>query len=240
MAGTAQILVIDDDREIRSLLSEYLNVNGYQTTAAADGEQARNAFARQQFDLVVLDLMLPGESGLDICRELRRSGDVPVIMLTALGDETDRIVGLEVGADDYLPKPFSPRELLGRIRAVLRRTGVGQRDAKEREFPVYHFATWRLDTLARTLIADTGEKSQLTSSDARMLEILLAGQGDTVTRADLFDQLHGREFDPLDRSIDVRISRLRQLLGEATRAPAIIKTVHGKGYAIGVDVRVEQ
>ncbi len=240
MAEPARILVVDDDREIRRLLSDYLNDNGYQTIAAADGEQARKALSRQQFDLVVLDLMLPGESGLDICRELRRSMDVPVVMLTALGEETDRIVGLEVGADDYLPKPFNPRELLGRIRAVLRRTMNGQGDTRERGFPVYRFAAWSLDTLARTLSSPEGEKHQLTAADVRILESLLSGRGDTVTRAELFGQLHGRDFDPLDRSIDVRISRLRQLLGEATRAPQIIKTVHGRGYAIGVEVEVEQ
>jgi two-component system OmpR family response regulator len=239
MADPAQILVVDDDREIRSLLSDYLSTNGFETTAAADGEQARRAIARQRFDLVVLDLMLPGESGLDICRELRRSADVPVIMLTALGDETDRIVGLEVGADDYLPKPFNPRELLGRIRAVLRRTLAGQRQTNEPEFHVYRFAGWALDSLARTLTSATGETIQLTATDTRVLETLLSRHGDTVARAELFDRLHGRELDPFDRSIDVRISRLRQLLGEETRAPKIIKTVHGRGYAIRVDVQVE-
>ncbi|MGD8322943.1 MAG: response regulator [Gammaproteobacteria bacterium] len=239
MSDAPQILVVDDDREIRRLLSDYLNENGYRASAAADGRQARSLMTRQDFDLVVLDLMLPGESGLDICRELRRTKDVPVIMLTALGDETDRIVGLEVGADDYLPKPFNPRELLGRIRAVLRRTTNGSAGAQDREFPVYRFAHWRLDTLARTLSASEQDEIQLTATDSRVLAILLSRSGATVSRAYLFDQLHGREFDPLDRSIDVRISRLRQLLGEQTRAPKIIKTVHGKGYAIGVDVQVE-
>ena len=237
MSNPAQILVVDDDREIRSLLSEYLSVNGYDTTAAANGAQARSELANKQFDLVVLDLMLPGESGLDICRELRRSNDVPVIMLTALGDETDRIVGLEVGADDYLPKPFNPRELLGRIRAILRRSMQTGREPNNRdEFPVYRFSRWRLDTRARTLTADDGMVTQLTAADTRVLEILLEKMGAAATRAYLFDQLHGRELDPFDRSIDVRISRLRQLLGEEARAPTIIKTVHGQGYAIGVSV----
>ena len=150
MNTPARILVVDDDREIRTLLRDFLEKNGFQATAVADGQETRRALTGATFDLIVLDLMLPRESGLEICRELRLTSDVPIIMLTALGEEVDRVVGLEVGADDYLTKPFSPRELLGRIRAVLRRTQM-PRAAETREAARYAFADWILDTTARTL-----------------------------------------------------------------------------------------
>lgn len=232
----AHILVVDDDREIRGLLREYLEKNGFRATAVGDGQETRRALERAKVDLIVLDLMLPHESGLTICRELRTSSDIPIIMLTALGEEVDRVVGLEVGADDYLAKPFSPRELLGRIRAVLRRTQSAPRLADPNDVRAYAFAGWKLDTTARTLTSPAGESVALGGAEFRLLAILLANSPRLLTRAQLMELMRGRDLDPFDRSIDVRVSRLRQTLGEDARAPQIIKTVYGEGYVIGVPV----
>jgi two-component system OmpR family response regulator len=235
-AAAQHILVVDDDREIRTLLRDYLEKNGFRATAVADGQETRRALDRTRFDLIVLDLMLPRESGLQICRELRASSDIPIIMLTALGEEVDRVVGLEVGADDYLPKPFSPRELLGRIRAVLRRTALAPRLPDPASVPGYRFAGWRLDTAARTLTDPSGEPVALGGAEFRLLTALLANAPRVLTRVELMELMRGRELDPFDRSVDVRVSRLRQTLREDARAPQIIKTVYGEGYIVGVPV----
>jgi two-component system OmpR family response regulator len=233
-AAAAHILVVDDDREIRALLCDYLGKNGFRATAVGDGRETRRALERNHVDLIVLDLMLPHESGLDICRSLRASSDMPIIMLTALGEEVDRVVGLEIGADDYLPKPFSPRELLGRIKAVLRRT-TAPRAAGEEAF-IYRFAGWQLATTERSLTGADGADVALSGAEFRLLSLLLANAPRVMPRADLMELVRGRELDPFDRSIDVRVSRLRQLLGDDARAPRIIKTVYGEGYVIGVPV----
>jgi len=230
----AHILVVDDDREIRTLLRDYLEENGFRATAVGDGRETRRELERTHFDLVVLDLMLPHESGLDICRSLRTTSAIPIIMLTALGDEVDRVVGLEVGADDYVPKPFSPRELLGRIKAVLRRTSPAAQTVPEAR--AYAFAGWRLDTTERALTSPAGESVPLGGAEFRLLAELLDNAPRLMTRAELVELVRGRELDPFDRSIDVRVSRLRQLLGDEARSPRIIKTVYGEGYIIGVAV----
>ncbi len=230
------ILVVDDDREIRALLRDFLAKNGFTATAVADGQETRRALANGRFDLVVLDLMLPRESGLEICRELRVTSDLPVIMLTALGDEVDRVVGFEVGADDYLTKPFSPRELLVRIRAVLRRTGQRSRQG-EADAVGYQFADWHVDATARTLTHVDDTVVSLSGAEYRLLSVLLDHAPRLLTRAELLDLVSGRDFDPFDRSIDVRVSRLRQTLRDDARAPRIIKTVYGEGYIIGVPVQ---
>lgn len=240
MKETAHILVVDDDREIRTLLRDYLEKNGFRTSAVADGNELRRALDRTQFDLIVLDLMLPHESGVDICRMLRESSDIPIIMLTALDDEVDRVVGLEVGADDYVPKPFSPRELLGRIRAVLRRTMQGSKRRDSSNIHHYRFADWTLDTTSRTLTKSNGESVPLGGAEYRVLSILLANAPCVVPRAQLTEEGRGREFDPLDRSIDVRVSRLRQTLGDEARVPRIIKTIYGEGYSLGVAVEADE
>jgi two-component system, OmpR family, response regulator len=229
------ILVVDDDREIRTLLRDFLEKNGFTATAVADGQETRRALALTRFDLVVLDLMLPRESGLEICRELRATSDVPVIMLTALGDEVDRVVGFEAGADDYVTKPFSPRELLGRIRAVLRRTA--QQNAQAGPSPAgFQFGDWYLDTTARTLTHADGTEAALSGAEYRLLAVLLERAPHLSTRAELQETVRGRDFDPFDRSIDVRVSRLRQTLRDDARSPRVIKTVYGEGYIIGVSV----
>lgn len=236
MTNATHILVVDDDREIRVLLSKYLEKNGFRATAVADGVETRRALAREHFDLVVLDLMLPHENGLDICRSLRATSDVPIIMLTALGDEVDRVVGFEVGADDYVPKPFSPRELLSRIKAVLRRASTPIRAADGGNVRGYRFAGWYLDTTARYVVSPTGETVPLGGAEYRVMELLLASAPRLLPRAELIRLTRGRDHDPFDRSIDVRISRLRQALGDDARGPRIIKTVYGEGYVIGVPV----
>jgi two-component system OmpR family response regulator len=235
MSDAAHILVVDDDREIRTLLRDYLEKNGFKATAVADGVETRRALERGRFDLIVLDLMLPHESGLDICRALRASSDIPVIMLTALGDEVDRVVGLEVGADDYLPKPFSPRELLGRIKAVLRRTALAPR-GDVADVRVYRFGGWLLDTTERALTSPDGERVALGGAEYRVLSVLLANAPRLLTRSQLMELARGRDHDPFDRSIDVRVSRLRQTLRDDARSPRIVKTVYGEGYVIGVPV----
>jgi two-component system, OmpR family, response regulator len=239
MTDAAHILVVDDDREIRSLLRDFLEKNGLTATAAADGAEARRALARGHVDLIVLDLMLPRESGLAICRELRTTSDIPIIMLTALGEEVDRVVGLEVGADDYVPKPFSPRELLGRIRAVLRRTSLAAKAVDEPHAHAYRFAGWRLDTATRGLTDATGASIALSGAEYRLLAALLASAPRLLSRAELMEAVRGREHDPFDRSIDVGVSRLRQTLHDDARSSQIIKTVYGQGYVIGVPVEPE-
>jgi two-component system, OmpR family, response regulator len=234
MNEAACILVVDDDREIRTLLRDYLETEGLRATAVADGREMRRALADMQFDLVVLDLMLPHEDGLAICRDLRAHSDLPIIMLTALGDEPDRIAGFDVGADDYVAKPFSPRELLRRIRAVLRRAQAAP--SSKRPGGIYRFDGWQLDTTTRTLIDRTGRHVELGGARFRLLSVLLERAPRLVGRAELMALVHGRDFDPMDRSVDVRISRLRQTLCDDARAPRIIKTVYGEGYVVGVPV----
>jgi two-component system, OmpR family, response regulator len=236
MADRPHLLIVDDDREIRSLLSQYLEKNDFRTTAVADGREMRRVLDRTPVDLIVLDLMLPGEDGLTLCRELRTHSQIPVIMLTARGEDVDRIVGLEIGADDYLPKPFNPRELLVRIRAVLCRAAHAPRDPNPEVVRGFAFADWRLDTTRRTLTAAGGREVPLSGAEYRLLAVLLAAGNRVLSRAQLTELLRGREADPFDRSIDVRVSRLRQILGDDARAPQIIKTVYGEGYVIGVPV----
>jgi len=239
MTDSRHILIVDDDREIRTLLSDYLQKNGFRTTAAADGKAMRRALEQSHVDLIVLDLMLPGEDGLALTRELRAHSEIPILMLTALGEEIDRVVGLEVGADDYLSKPFSPRELVGRIKAILRRTAHIPRDPAQAAVNVYRFGDWQLDVTARSLTHVDGSEHSLSGAEFRLLSILLAHPTKVLSRSQLMELLRGRDIDPFDRSLDVRISRLRQVLRDDARAPKIIKTVYGEGYVMGVPVEQE-
>ncbi len=238
MSSPDHILVVDDDPGIRSLLGEYLERNGFRVTAVGDGRAMRAALGRAHVDLIVLDLMLPGEDGLELCRELRASSSIPVIMLTARGEETDRIVGLEMGADDYLPKPFNPRELIARIKGVLRRARMvpGESPAL-REVHRVEFAGWVLDLDARHLRSPEGVVVALSGAEFRLLQVLVERPRRVLTRDQLMDLTQGREHYPLDRSIDVQISRLRRKLGDAGREPRLIKTVRGAGYVLAADVR---
>jgi two-component system OmpR family response regulator len=239
MTESRHILIVDDDREIRTLLGEYLQKNGFRATAVPDGKAMRRALEQSHVDLIVLDLMLPGEDGLKLTRELRAHSQIPIIMLTALGEEIDRVVGLEVGADDYLSKPFSPRELVGRIKAILRRTAHMPRDPAQNLATSYRFGDWKLDTTSRTLTHADGSQHSLSGAEFRLLTILLTHPTRVLSRSQLMELLRGREFDPFDRSVDVRISRLRQVLRDDARSPKIIKTVYGEGYVMGVPVEQE-
>jgi len=239
MSERPHVLIVDDDREIRGLLAQYLEKHDFRTTAVADGREMRRTLERAHVDLLVLDLMLPGEDGLSLCRELRSRSQLPIIMLTARGEDVDRIVGLELGADDYVAKPFNPRELLGRIKAVLRRSAHAPRDPSPASVRGFSFGGWRLDTVTRALTNGEGREVALSGAEYRLLAVLLGSGNRVLTRAQLTELLRGRDADPFDRSIDVRVSRLRQILGDDARAPQIIKTVYGEGYVIGVDVLTE-
>ncbi len=233
------LLIVDDDREIRALLAQYLERHEFRATAVPDGREMRRVMERSHVDLLVLDLMLPGEDGLSLCRELRGRSQVPIIMLTARGEDIDRIIGLELGADDYLAKPFNPRELLGRIKAVLRRAAHTPRDPHPESVRRFRFGTWQLDTVSRTLLDGSGREVALSGAEYRLLAVLLASANRVLSRAQLTELLRGRDADPFDRSIDVRVSRLRQILGDDARSPQIIKTVYGEGYVVGVPVASE-
>ena len=233
------ILIVDDDAEIRSLLSQYLVKNGLRVTAVADGRGMAQALDGGRIDLIVLDLMLPGEDGLVLCRNLRAKSDTPVIMLTARGDETDRIVGLEMGADDYLAKPFSARELLARIKAILRRARSLPENLQPESARHIRFADWVLDTSHRQLISAANVVTPLSGAEYRLLRIFLSHPNRVLNRDQLVDLTHGKEADPLDRSIDVQVSRLRNRLGDDPREPRLIKTVRGEGYVLAVDVVAE-
>ena len=236
MERSDHILIVDDDAEIRSLLTRYLEKSGLRATAVGDGRAMWRALDAGAFDLVVLDLMLPGDDGLTLCRTLRAKSDMPVLMLTARGDETDRIIGLEMGADDYLPKPFNPRELLARIKVILRRT----RSLPPNLHPVdegrLRFAGWVLDTARRQLVSPAGEVTPIGGAEYKLLHVFVTHPNRVLSRDQLLDLSQGREADPLDRSIDVQVSRLRQRLGDDPRDPALIKTVRGEGYVLSAPV----
>jgi len=230
------ILVVDDDREIRALLDEYLQKQGYRVTALADGRGLRAAVETSHPDVIILDVMLPGEDGLTLCRELRARSTVPIIMLTARGDETDRIVGLELGADDYVAKPFSPRELLARIKSVLRRARSLPENLQTDESGVFRFAGWTLDCATRNLKSPQGVIVALSGTDFRLLKIFVDHPNRVLTRDQLIDLMLSRDAGPYDRAIDVQVSRLRQRLGEDAKDPAIIKTMRGQGYVFAAHV----
>ena len=227
------LLVVDDDAELRELLQGYLGSQGYAVAAVEDGAAMRAALAAGTFDLVVLDLMLPGEDGLALCRELRARSRIPILMLTARGDELDRIIGLEMGADDYLPKPFHPRELLARIRSILRRVQelAGEPPARE-----LRFAGWRLDLAMRHLVGADGVAVPLSSGEFRLLQAFAENANRVLSRDRLTDALSGREAGPFDRSVDVMVSRLRRRLNDDAREPELIKTVRNEGYVLAAKV----
>jgi two-component system OmpR family response regulator len=238
MTKQDHILIVDDDAEIRSLLREYLQKDGYRVTAVADGKAMQAALATSHPDLVVLDLMLPGEDGLSLCRTLRARSSLPVIMLTARGEETDRIVGLEMGADDYLAKPFSPRELLARIRSVLRRTRSLPDNLAPETVSAFRFGGWTLDAATRNLTAPDGVVIPLSGTEYRLLRIFLAHPNRVLTRDQLIDLMSSRDAGAFDRAIDVQVSRLRRRLREEAREPTILKTVRSQGYVLAVHVDV--
>ncbi len=237
MDAMPHILVVDDDREIRDLLARFLERHRFRVTAVRDARDARRAWPSAHFQLVVLDLMLPGEGGLDLARWMRQQSDVPIVMLTAMGEETDRIIGLELGADDYVPKPFNPRELLARMRAVLRRTADRpERRPGEAGRPM-RFAGWTLEPARRRLLNPEQVEVPLTGGEYDLLLALVERANKVLTRDMLLDLLRGRQAGPFDRAIDVAISRLRRKLEDDGRQAQLIKTVRGGGYVLAADVQ---
>jgi two-component system OmpR family response regulator len=239
MDTNSHILVVDDDREIRTLLAEYLDANGFRTLTATNGADMRKVLEESRVDLIVLDLTLPGEDGLTLCRNLRSQSNVPVIMLTARGEPLDRILGLEMGADDYLAKPFEPRELFARIRSVLRRTQALPPNMSRSEAKAMHFSGWTLDLTARHLLNGDGVVVALSGAEFRMLKVFLDHPNRILNRDQLLELTQGREADPFDRSVDIQISRLRQKLGDDARTPTIIKTIRNEGYVLATTVTME-
>jgi two-component system OmpR family response regulator len=238
MVISHHIMVVDDDQEIRRLLSRYLTEQGFRVTAAGDAREFHKRLEVDRYDLVVLDVLLPDGSGLDLCRMLRqRHPGLPVILVTALREEVDRIIGLEIGADDYIGKPFNPRELLARIRAVLRRAGPGML-APTTKAQRYRFAIFAVDVAARTVAADNGDELDFTGAEFDLLRVFLERPGRILSREQLLDHTQGREAGPFDRSIDVLMSRIRRKLSMHTQ-DTIFKTVRNGGYQMTVPVAEE-
>ncbi len=225
------LLIVDDDPGIRELLSRYLGEQGFTVHAAADATEMDAVLAAGRIDLIILDLMLPGEDGLSIARRLQTSHKLPVIMLSARGEEMDRIIGLEVGADDYLPKPFSPRELLARTRAVLRRRGkpCGKGDANAAEPDLFRFGDFTLNLKTR-LLRRGDEEIPLTTGEFNLLQAFVEHPDRALSRDQLVDFIKGYDRSPFDRSIDVRVTRLRQKIEDDPKSPRFIHTVWGVGY----------
>jgi len=225
------LLVVDDDERLRSLLAEYLGERGFRVETAPDGEAGLSTLKNGGIDLVILDVMLPGKDGFEVCRAIRASGDkVPVVMLTARGDDTDRIVGLEIGADDYLPKPFNPRELLARVQAVLRRADAPGGGGSGKN-TIISAGPVDIDTDRRTASLD-GVIVELTTTEFEILRTLVANAGKVIPREDLMSLARGEEWAAFDRSVDVHISHLRKKLKDDSKTPALIKTVRGVGYTM--------
>ncbi len=231
-----KVLIVDDDEKLRKLLKEYLENNGFKVLTLADGSDVKKTLRRESQDMVILDVMLPGKDGLEVLKEIRMDDPIPVIMLTAKGDQTDRIVGLELGADDYLPKPFSPRELLARMRAVLRRAVPETRDrVGKKEETLLKAGGLTLNRAKQTIWVEDKEL-ELSSTEYKILEVLMRHPNVVFSRDQLMNLARGRDFMAFDRSIDVHISKLRAKLEPDPRSPVRIKTVWGAGYMF-VDTR---
>ena len=236
VATSKHILLVDGDREARALLAGHLEHHGYRVTTAGSGLGMQRALERARIDLVLIDLQLGDADGPRLARALRAGADLPFVILAKRDDPVARIVGLEIGADDYLTKPVNPRELLARLRNILRRSGGNAGVAPAARTRLFRFGGWQLDIVARELRDPGGQATPLRTAEYRVLSALLAHGNRVVSRLKLIELARGRDAGPFDRSIDVRISRLRQILGDDARLPRIVKTVHGEGYVIGVVV----
>ena len=239
MSTAAHILVVDDDREIRDLLSRFLRKNGYRVDVAADGNDMKRVLEAARIDLIILDRVLPGKDGLTLCRELRTSSRVPVVLLTLLGADTDRIIGLEVGADDYLAKPFNPHELLARIKAILRRTTELPVQNSLQKAPVLRFCGWALDRSRRRLESPAGAIVSLTDGEFDLLVALAEHPQVVLSREQLLDLARGRSPIAFDRSVDMQVTRLRRRIEVDPEEPELIKTVRNKGYMFTPEVAGE-
>ena len=232
------ILIVDDEADIREPLAEYLIRNELNVFMADSAAQARLQIIQGDVDLIILDIMMPNEDGLSLCRDLRTRSDVPIILLTARTDDIDRIIGLEMGADDYIGKPFSPRELLARIKAVLRRTGPRSNRLQVQGQRVYSFNTWLVNVDERNLMSVDGVNVPMGDAEFRLLLAFVTRPGQVLSRSQLLDLADAREADPFDRSIDNRIVRLRRKLEEDPANPSLIKTVRSGGYVFTAQVRL--
>jgi two-component system OmpR family response regulator len=239
MDSPAHVLFVEDDPEIRGLVADFLRQSGFRVTVAQDGGEMDRVMSTESVDLLILDIMLPREDGLSLCRRVRASGNLPVIMLTARGSEIDRVVGLEIGADDYLSKPFSTHELVARIRALLRRSQYVPPEAPHRRRSVLTFADWRLDLIARRLYARDGTRVPLTGGEFELLAAFCEHPNKVLTREQLLDFTRGRAPAAIDRSIDIQVSRLRRKIETDPRDPVLIQTVRSGGYLFTADVGLE-
>ncbi|MDY0924124.1 response regulator [Leclercia sp. CFBP8987] len=241
METTDHILVVDDDRDIRELVVDYLVKSGYRATGAANGKEMRAVLDKQAVDLVVLDIMMPGDDGLTLCRQLRsgQHKDLPILMLTARHDDMDRILGLEMGADDYVVKPFVARELLARIKAILRRHRTLPPNLQVTEAGrIIAFGDWQLDTSARHLLDASGTIVALSGAEYRLLRVFVDHPQRVLTRDQLLNFTQGRDAELFERSIDLLVSRVRQRLNEDVRSPRYIKTVRSEGYVFSMPVSI--
>ena len=231
--------MVDDHSEIRDLLKRFLEQHGMRVSCARDGKEMKRLLDEREFDLLVLDLMMPGEDGLTLCRELRVKSRLPIIMLTAMGEETDRIIGLEMGADDYLAKPFNPRELLARIKAVMRRTQAEPQPAPDTLTRDLRFDRWLLDINRRELVDEDGVGMSLSTAEFDLLKVFLERPQRVLSRDQLLDLARGREAVAFDRAVDTLVSRLRRKLERDPKNPELIKTIWGGGYLFAADVTQE-
>ncbi|WP_165310737.1 response regulator [Vibrio ziniensis] len=241
MLEDTRILVVDDDKEICELLDEYLSKSGFNVAAVGDGVELQSHLDANGYpDLILLDVMLPGDDGFDLCQKIRRDSNVPIIMLTAVSDETDQIIGLEIGADDYIAKPFSPRQLVARIKAVLRRFNANEEKGEEVLPKHVVFGEWRLDTTSHRIVhVQNHEEHDLSGSDFALLMLFLTNPNEVIDRDTISMATRGREALPYERGIDVQLSRLRQRLGSSEQFPHYIKTMRGNGYKLATPVEYE-
>lgn len=229
------ILVVDDHEEIRELLAKYLSQQGYQVRVAEDGIAMKAVLATDAVDLIILDVMLPGDDGLTLCRYLREETEIPVIMLSALGEDTDKIVGLEIGADDYLTKPFNPRELLARVRSVVRRAKPTEAKTQN-DIDAVEFNGWHFDIKKQQLTRSDKIVVPLSTGEFKLLKVFVLHPHEVLSRDNLLEMTQGREAQPFDRAIDNQVSRLRKKLEPDAKQPELIKTVWGGGYSFTCDV----
>ncbi|MEW5423426.1 response regulator [Amorphus sp. 3PC139-8] len=239
MQDAPHVVVVDDHHDIRDSVREYLERQGYRVSVAEGGASLRRILERRSVDLIILDIMMPGEDGISLCREVRASGNIPIIFLTAVAEDTDRIVGLELGADDYLAKPFNPRELLARIRAVLRRAAGSAPAHGILDRRIVHIGHWKVDLGRQEIFGDDGVGIALSTAEFRLLKVFIERPGVVLSREQLLDLTVGRTADVFDRSIDNQVSRLRKKIEENPKNPSIIKTHWGGGYSLFAEVGFE-
>lgn len=245
MEKLQHILVVDDDRGIRDLLGKFLRQHGFETSLAKDGAEMQVHFDKGGIDLIILDIMMPGEDGLTLCKKIRKHSAIPILMLTAVSEEVERILGLELGADDYMSKPFNPRELLARVRAILRRSAGSDDPVQNKQKMlgqqvIYRFDGWSLNATSRRLVSPEQLEVTLSSGEFDLLVTFLRSPQQVLSRDTLLDLTKNRSATPFDRSIDIQISRLRQKIERDHKKPNLIKTVRGGGYVLAVAVTKEQ